>query len=340
MPEALLKLFQGETVEVEAGLVPQPPSLKDKIHAAARARHLSPRTAETYAGWAVRFLKRCVGEPGEAEVGKFLFELADSNRSASTQNQALHALLFFFKEVLGRELRRGGPIPRAKMPVRLPTILTREEVGRLLGEMHGPLKMMATLLYGSGLRLLECCELRVRDIDWRGNRIIVRTGKGRDTVLPNAVQGPLRRHLIDVKRRHEEDLKRGAGFVAVPEDRSGEFLDAGREWGWQWVFPAASQLLDTGTGQLRRRHIHETVLQNAVREARRRSGIVKPATCQTLRHSFAAHLLDDGYDIRTVQELLGHKDLRTTMVYSTPFNSGGIRLKSPLAGLGLLRGGN
>lgn len=331
----LRALFAGDVVEVEPGLAPGPASLEERIQAAARARSLSPRTAQAYADWVRRFLERSGGDLerlGGREAARFLSDLAVEARvAASTQNQALAALLFLFKDVLGRELPGGAALPRAKMPKKLPTVLTREEAGRLLGEMRGPLKLMATLLYGSGLRLLECCELRVRDIDWGGNRIIVRTGKGRDTVLPSGVGGPLQRHLAAVRRLHGEDLERGAGSVVVPPERTGGLLGAGREWGWQWVFPSSRLYRDRETGILRRHHVHETVLQKAVREARFRSGIVSPASCQTLRHSFAAHLLDDGYDIRTVQELLGHRNVSTTMEYSTPFNRGGVRLKSPLA---------
>lgn len=343
MPAALLKLFAGEPVELEAGLSPRPASLRERFHAAAIARNLSPGTERKYVRWGRRFLKTAgkdIVVMGEEDVGRFLTGLAvDSGVSASTQNQALHALLFFFKEVLGRELRRTQGVVRARMPSKLPVVLTRDEVATVLALMGGPPRLMAVLLYGSGLRLLECCELRVRDIDWGNNQIVVRGRPGRKervTILPAAAQDPLQRHLDGVRRLHEEDLRKGLGAVAVPRGGRPELA---RQWGCQWVFPATSHYVDAETGQRRRHHLHETVLQKAFKMARLRSGVAKPATCHSLRHSFATHLLEEGYDIRTVQELLGHRDVRSTLVYSHVLNRGGPGVRSPADSTGVLEGG-
>lgn len=303
MPAALLTLFADDELELGPGLAP---SLEGRIRAAARIRGLSPRTAGIYAAWARRFLAM-VGEPEGAHIGRFLESL--SGRGASTYNQALHALTFVFKEVLGRPLAR---VERAKMPVRVPGVLSREEAGLLLEKMGGQTKLMALLLYGSGLSLRECCALRVKDIDWGNNTVHVR---GRVTPLPASLQGELRRHLADVERLHRLDLADGFGSVAVPAELADAYPDASRQWGFQWVFPAPGRRLDPGSGQWRRRHLHESVLQKAVREARLKAGILKPASCQTLRQSFAAHMLEDGYDIRTVQELMGHRNVKSTLVY-------------------------
>lgn len=303
MRAALLKLFAGDTLELEVGLEP---TLEERILAAARTRELSPRTAASYAAWAQRFFAQA-GGPDEAKVTGFLARLSD--RSASTYNQALHALVFLFEEVLGLPLARA---PRAKMPIRVPAVLSREEVGLLFERMGGPTKLMATFLYGSGLRLRECCELRVKDVDWRENRILV---GGRSTPLPGSLAEPLRRHLADVERLHREDLAEGAGSVVVPAELADDYLDASRQWGFQWVFPARGRYFDATSRQWRRRHLHVTVLQRAVREARLKAGIVKPASCQTLRQSFAAHMLEAGYDIRTVQELMGHRTVESTLAY-------------------------
>ncbi|MBI5595337.1 MAG: tyrosine-type recombinase/integrase [Elusimicrobia bacterium] len=303
MPAALLKLFAGDEVELEEGLAP---SLECRILAAARTRGLSPRTASAYAAWALRFRAQA-GEFSESKTALFLDGL--SGHSASTRNQALHALVFLYEEVLHQPLARPA---RSKMPVRLPGVLSREESGLLLGSMAGATRLMAMLLYGSGLRLRECCQLRVKDIDWRENRILVH---GRATPLPASAESSLRRHLEGVKRTHLEDLAQGCGGVAVPEELAADYPDASRQWGFQWVFPAPGRYYHAPSRQWRRHHIHETVLQKAVREARLRAGILTPASCRTLRQSFAAHLLDAGYDIRTVQELMGHRCVESTMAY-------------------------
>jgi integrase len=325
MPAALLKLFGDDEPELEAGLEL---SLQDRIFAVARARKLSPRTAASYADWARRFLA-WAGGPDAARVGRFLE--GRQARSASTYNQALHALVFVFNEVLGRPLPR--PV-RAKMPLRIPGVLSREEVGLLLERMAGPTQLMATLLYGSGLRLLECCSLRVKDVDWRGNRITV---GGRATPLPSSVESPLRRHLARVERMHQDDLAHGFGRVAVPTEAADRFFDASRQWGFQWVFPARGRHFDAASREWRRRHLNATVLQRAVREARLKAGIVKPASCRTLRQSFAAHMLEAGYDIRTVQELMGHRTVESTLVYD---RKASLDVRSPADMEGVLEGEN
>jgi len=270
--------------------------------------------AKAYVHWIKRFIffhnKRHPTDMAETEIAQFLSSLAsESHVSASTQNQALNALLFLYKEVLEKKIGLIQGVVRANRPKRLPVVLTKEEVKRILDYLENTPWLMAMLLYGAGLRVLECCHLRVKDIDFSRNQIVVRAGKGnkdRYTMLPAAVMEPLRKHLQAVKRQHEEDLKRGLGRVALPDALERKYPNAGKEWGWQWVFPATSHYTDRLTGEHRRHHLHETVLQKAFKEARIKAGIFKPAGCHTLRHSFATHLLEDGYDIRTVQELLGH----------------------------------
>lgn len=334
--------------------IPQAPTrpglepLLERLRQAVRARHYSPSTEKTYTSWAERFLRRQGSAPpeglGEAEIGRFLSSLADaSGVSASTQNQALNALLFLFQQVLGKEIGLVNGVVRAKRPVRLPVVLSRDEVRAVLGLMGGTPQLMAALLYGAGLRLMECCCLRVKDLDFSQNQIVVRAGKGdkdRYTMFPTATQEPLRRHLAEVRRQHEDDLSQGLGSVELPNALARKYPNAPKEWGWQWVFPATSHYMDRVTGERRRHHLHESVLQRAFKEARVRAGIAKPASCHTLRHSFATHLLEDGYDIRTVQELLGHRNVTTTMIYTHVLNRGGKGVLSPAdrLGLGLDRG--
>ena len=322
---------------------PAKPKLLDQVRLATRARHYSPRTEETYVGWIKRFIffhnKRHPAEMGEAEIGQFLSGLArDTHVSASTQNQALNALLFLYREVLRKEIGYVNGVIRAKKPRRLPVVLTKEEVKAVLSRLSGTTWLMTMLLYGAGLRLLECCRLRVKDIDFSRNQIMVRACKGdkdRYTMLPAVVKDPLLRHLQAVKLQHEKDLERGLGRVALPNALDRKYPNAGKDWPWQWVFPATSHYVDSTTREKRRHHLHESVVQRAVKEARLNARIPKPATCHSLRHSFATHLLEDGYDIRTVQELLGHRDVSTTMIYTHVLNRGGRGVHSPVDGLGL-----
>ena len=296
-------------------------TLLGRLRAALRARHYSPRTDESYVSWVRR------------DVARFLTSLAvDREVSASTQNQALSALLFLYDAVLGRALGVCDGVVRAKRPKRLPVVLTREEVRAVLGAMPGTPQLVAALLYGSGLRLLEALGLRVKDVDFAGGEIAMRGGKGdrdRVTVLPAVVVAPLQRHLGGVRVLHQRDLARGAGRVPLPAGLVRKYPNAAAEWRWQWVFPATREHRDEMGGARGRHHLHETVVQRAFRAALLRAGIAKRATCHSLRHSFATHLLEDGYDIRTVQELLGHRDVSTTMVYTHVLNRGGRGVRSP-----------
>lgn len=303
----------------------------------ARLRRLSPRTVRAYVGWIRRFIRfhgrRHPRELGEVEVAAFLNHLVlERGVAPSTQTQALSALLFLYGHVLERPLGRLEALRWAKARGRVPVVLTRAEVGRVIAELRGTPRLVALMLYGSGLRLLECLQLRVKDVDVARREIRVRDTKGgrpRVTVLPEVVRGELERHLAAVRRQHRGDLARGAGCVALPGALARKYPNAAREWAWQWVFPATREHVARSTGERRRHHLHESVVQRAVKAAVGRSGIAKRATCHTLRHSFATHLLESGYDIRTVQELLGHKDVRTTMVYTHVLNRGGLGVRSP-----------
>jgi len=316
---------------------PQGPRLLDRVRTAIRARHYSRRTEESYTHWIRRFIlfhgKRHPMGMGAAEITSFLSALAVKGRvSASTQNQALAAILFLYREVLEQEVPWLQGLVRARESRRLPVVLSRDEVRAVLGGMRGTPRLAATLLYGTGMRLLECLRLRVKDVEFARNQILVRAGKGdkdRVALLPAAVKAELSRHLDTARKQHQSDLRLDAGWVELPFALARKYPHAGREWGWQWVFPATRMYTDRETGQRRRHHLHESVLQRAVGEAVRCARLTKPATCHTLRHSFATHLLEDGYDIRTVQELLGHKDLRTTMIYTHVVNRGWGAVRSP-----------
>ena len=274
---------------------------------------------------------------GKSEVSQFLTHLAVNRKvAASTQNQALSALLFLYSHVLDQPFDWLEDVERAKKPSRLPVVFTKEEARALLRQLDGSKWLMASLLYGSGLRLMECLRLRVKDIDFGYDQIVVRDGKGqkdRVTVLPQALKAPLERHLSKVKALHEKDLKEGFGEVYLPFALEKKYSRASREWGWQYVFPAARRSKDPRSEVIRRHHLDETVLQSAVKEAIRAAGITKPGSPHSFRHSFATHLLEAGYDIRTVQELLGHKDVTTTMIYTHVMNKGGKGVKSPLDGM-------
>jgi integron integrase len=271
---------------------------------------------------------------GKAEVEDFLSDLAvGKNVSASTQNQAMSALLFLYRDVLGIQLEWLDAVVRAKRPQRLPVVLTREEVSAMFRHLAGTNLIAAMLLYGAGLRLMECLQLRIKDIDFGYRQITVRQGKGgkdRISILPSAIEPRLKHHLEDVRAKFENDLKKGGGYVKLPGAISRKYPNADRTWGWQWVFPAHRKFEDPETGDNCRHHLHETVLQRAVKEAAHLAGLEKHVTCHTFRHSFATHLLEDGYDIRTIQELLGHRDVSTTMIYTHVLNRGGRCVRSPM----------
>ena len=316
------------------------PKLLDLVRDAIRVRHYSRRTEHAYVSWIRRFIvfhgKRHPRELGEQEVTAFLSGLAARGVSASTQNQALSAILFLYG-VIGERLPWMNDIVRAQRPVRLPVVLSREEVTSLLSQLRGSVWLMASLMYGAGLRLLECAELRVKDLHFDRGELMVRDGKGgkdRVTMLPAALKPPLVDHLTQVKAQHDADLAAGRGSVALPGALRSKYPGAPREWAWQWVFPATRFYLDEAKGERRRHHLHESVLQRAVKDAARVAGISRPATCHSLRHSFATHLLEAGYDIRTIQELLGHRDVSTTMIYTHVLNQGGRGVRSPLDELG------
>jgi integron integrase len=355
--DRLVALFTGERVSLvppleglqiqDAKGPPTPPAtgqssgttaaVLDDVRRAIRSRHYSRRTEEAYLGWIRRFLQfhdqRDPAQMAAPEVSRFLSALAvERDVSASTQNQALAALLFLYKDVLDRDPGWVENVVRAKRPQRLPVVLSQHEVQALLAALQGVAWMMGTLLYGAGLRLMECLRLRVKDVDFDRGEILVREGKGdkdRVTTLPASVVPKLRAHLERVRRQHTADLAAGFGRVWLPNALARKYPNAASEWGWQWVFPASTISTDPRGGERRRHHLHESVPQRAIREAKVRAGITRPVGPHTLRHCFATHLLESGHDIRTVQELLGHSDVRTTMIYTHVLNRGRLGVQSP-----------
>ena len=312
--------------------------LLDQVREIIRRKHYARSTEKTYVLWIKRFIlfhqKQHPREMGEREIEAFLTSLAiQRNVSASTQNQAFNALLFLYRHVLHIELEESIQAVRAKRPQRLPTVLSREEARRVIAAMEGVEKLVVQVLYGGGLRLMECLRLRVKDIDFELNQIVVHDGKGqtsRRTMLPEAIQEPLQTHLQRVRILHQADLKKGYGKVVLPGALTRKYPRAETEWGWQYVFPAKTMYQEKETGKRRRHHLHPSQIQRALKRAVATAGIAKPAHCHTFRHSFATHLLEAGYDIRTVQELLGHKDVSTTMIYTHVLNRGGLAVRSPL----------
>ncbi|RLB27393.1 MAG: integron integrase [Deltaproteobacteria bacterium] len=315
-----------------------PKKLLEQVRDTLRLKHYSIRTEKSYISWIKRYIlfhnKRHPKDMRKHEIEGFLTHLAvDLKVASSTQNQAFNALLFLYREVLNIDIADQINAVRAKRPVRLPTVMSKDETLRVIGALAGIHKLMSMLLYGSGLRLMECVRLRVKDVDFKLNQIIVRDGKGakdRITVFPENVKPGLKSHLERVKLLHQDDLAKGYGRVYLPYALERKYPNANREWGWQYVFPSKSLSKDPRSGIVRRHHINESTLQKAVKNAARLAGIEKSVSCHTFRHSFATHLLEAGYDIRTVQELLGHMDVSTTMIYTHVLKKGGKAVKSPL----------
>jgi integron integrase len=317
---------------------PAPRKLLDQVRNAIRLKQYSYQTEKQYLHWIKRYIlfhnKKHPASMGTAHIESFLTHLAVEDQvAASTQNQALNALLFLYKNILHQEFDEPIDAVRAKRPRRLPTVLTKEETTLVLDCLTGTKRLMAQLLYGSGLRVSEVVRLRIKDLDLSTLQILVRCGKGdvdRITVLSERLLPGLKSHLRRIKRCHERDLDKGLGFVYLPPALERKYPHASREWVWQYVFPANHPSTCPRTGVRRRHHLHPSTLQKAIRKAAQLTRIPKHVTCHTLRHSFATHMLENGYDIRTVQELLGHKNLKTTMIYTHVLNRGGLAVRSPL----------
>jgi len=314
------------------------PKLLDQVRGKIRLKHYSIRTEQAYLDWIKRFVlhfgKRHPRDLGAAEVEQFLTYLAVHGKvAASTQNQAKSALLFLYKEVLALELPWLDNVEQSKVPKRLPVVLNRDEVQAVLSRLSGTHWLIASLLYGTGMRIMECLRLRVKDVDFKRHEILIRDGKGfkdRVTMLPVSLAASLEAHLVKVRGLHEADLKQGYGAVYLPNALEKKYPNSAREWGWQYVFPSAKLSADPRSGEIRRHHVQDQSVQRTIKQATRDADLTKPATPHTLRHSFATHLLEGGYDIRTVQELLGHSDVSTTMIYTHVLNKGGRGVVSPL----------
>jgi integron integrase len=315
--------------------------LMSQMHSALRSRHYSRRTEQVYCLWVRRFIRfhgiRHPADMAEPEINAFLTHLAvDEHVSASTQTQALSALLFLYRHVIGREVGELAGLVRARKSRRLPVVLTRDEVKSVLSQLDGDRWLMASLMYGSGLRLMECLRLRVLDLEFTRGEIVVRDGKGgkdRVTMLPRTLTTAVESQFTTARAAHQRDLADGWGRVVLPGALARKYPNAPADWRWQWVFPQQRRWTNPQTGEQGRHHLHETIIQRAMKDAVSRAGITKHATCHTLRHSFATHLLEAGYDIRTIQELLGHKDVSTTMIYTHVLNRGGHGVCSPIDGL-------
>jgi len=318
--------------------IPRVPKLLDQVREVIRLKHYSLRTEQAYVNWIKRYIlfhnKRHPSEMGESEIRAFVSDLASKKSvSSSTQTVALSALLFLYRDVLKKDLPYVEGIERAKRPERLPVVFTPSEVREVLARLEGANHLIASLLYGAGLRLMDALRLRVKDIDFERNAIVVREGKGakdRVTMLPSATKASLQEHLARVALMHKDDLREGRGDVLLPYALDKKYSKAAKEWKWQYVFPASKLSRDPRSGKIRRHHVSEDTVHRAVKQAIGKAGLTKNGSCHTLRHSFATHLLENGYDIRTVQELLGHKDVRTTMIYTHVLNRGGRGVRSPL----------
>jgi integron integrase len=317
---------------------PPPKKLLDQVRDALRVKHYAYRTEESYVQWIRRYIlfhnKRHPKDMAEPEVQAFLTHLAvDNNVAASTQNQALSALLFLYRHILNQPLSDSIDAVRARQSRHLPTVLTPEEIQQVLKNLEGTHQLLAKLLYGAGLRVKEGLRLRIKDVDFAQNQLIIRDAKGnkdRLTVLPQSITAQLQAHLVQVKQTFQDDLSLGYGAVYLPFALERKYLNANREWKWQYVFPAKQRSIDPRSNEVRRHHLDDGALQRSLKQAVRSAKIEKNVSCHTLRHSFATHLLQNGYDIRTVQELLGHKDVKTTMIYTHVLNKGGLGVRSPL----------